>query len=340
MSNSQQTGEAPVRRPSPGAGPSWRSRGAAQWFWAVVGWLAAAAVIAVLVLRWHGADRPLTIALVGLTPLLFVPLAVAVAGSWRARSRTLRVVTGVTAASFLVTVSPVDAVIGCQADEAGDAITIYSANVLYDGGRADDVVTSILAEDADVVVLQEVRWPFLKELREDPRLADWVHRSDDAPSAPQGNLIWSRWPFADLTVDPFVSSQLVTAVVDGPAGPFAVTVVHTLAPSISANVPIWTAQLAQLATVDTSTPHMLVGDFNATADHRQFRSLFGRGWTDVHERKGCGFDATWPVDHELPFAVMRLDHALVTDHFEVLDVRFGEPAGSDHKPLVTDVRLD
>ena len=71
------------------------------------------------------------------------------------------------------------------------------------------------------------------------------------------------------------------------------------------------------------------------------RDLLGQGWTDVHEPKGCGLDATWPTGHttRLPIPVYRLDHVLVTDDFEVLDVRFGDPAGSDHIPVVAELQV-
>ena len=64
----------------------------------------------------------------------------------------------------------------------------------------------------------------------------------------------------------------------------------------------------------------------------------GQGWTDVHDDKGCRADPTWPTDG-LPFPVMRLDHILVTDDFEVLSTEMGDPGGSDHYPVISRIRF-
>lgn len=322
-------------RPRPAA----RARRARHWFFATSGWLALVPVIVVLVLRWRSLDSPLTIAIAGITPFLAAPLVAADIGSVLSRSPTLRVAAAVTTAAFLFTTSPIDAVIGCRGETADDAITIYTANVLFDHGRPADVAASIVAQDADVVILQEVVWEFLAVLREDQRLSDYRYRSNDEPGAPYGTLVWSRWPFADVGIEPFQVSELVNATIAGPTGEFTVTGLHVLAPAQPSHIGQWQNQFAQLSRIDTGTPRVVAGDFNATSDHRQFRDLLAAGWTDVHDEKGCGFDATWPVDHGLPFPVMRLDHVLVTDDFEVLDVRFGDPAGSDHKPVVASIRL-
>jgi endonuclease/exonuclease/phosphatase (EEP) superfamily protein YafD len=306
----------------------------------VAAWPLLIGVVGVLLLRQRGAGRPETVALVGFTPALAVPLALVALGAWRGRSPTLRVATAAVVAYFLAAMNPVSAVVGCGGTTADDAITVYTANVLAGGGRPNEVADSILASGADVFLLQEVTTPFLDELRSDPRMVDaYPHHSEPDHWAHSGRVIWSRWPLSDVVDEPFVVSRLVSATVESPQGSFRVGNVHTQAPSADDHVWAWRDQFDQLGRIDTTTPGLLAGDFNATADHRPLRDLLARGWTDVHEPKGCGFDATWPVDERVPTPFYRLDHVLVTDHFEVLDVGFGQPAGSDHLPVVTDLRL-
>ncbi len=310
-----------------------------RWFWVIVGWPALAVVLVGLALRWQDPYRPLVIALIGLTPFLGFPLFVGVFSAWLSRSNTLRAVAAVMTAAFVFTVSPVDAVIGCGAETAPDSLTIYSANVLAHGGRSSDIASSIIAEDPDVVAMQEVRWAVMTELRADPRLAEYRYWSNETMGMPVGELIFSRYPLEDVQVRPLHSGGLVTATVVSESGPFVLSSVHTQAPAEADNVRGWHRQLDQLANLDKSEPAILAGDFNATSDHQPFRTVLNSGWTDVHDEKGCGFDTTWPIDDRVPFPVYRLDHVLVTDHFEVLDVRFGDPAGSDHVPVITSVRL-
>lgn len=296
-------------------------------------------VAVVLILRWRSPESSLAIALVGFTPLLGAPLALGLVGAWFGRSPTVRGFAAVVAAGFLFTVSPIDAAIGCQAETAPDTLTVYTANVQAGVGRAADIAIAVAAADPDVVLLQEVRWQFLEAISADPLLAQYPYRSHEIDDGSRLRPVFSRWPIVDVEVERFVSSELVHATVEGPTGRFTVTNVHTLAPVHRSNVATWHAQFDQLSRIDRSTPRIMAGDFNATEDHQPFRQLLDTGWTDAHDSKGCGFDATWPDDSRVPFAFYRLDHVLVTDDFEVLDLRFGDPGGSDHKPVITDLRL-
>ncbi|MGH1489664.1 MAG: endonuclease/exonuclease/phosphatase family protein [Acidimicrobiales bacterium] len=331
------TGEIPIadgHEGQPSGSPRQRN-----WAWIIIGAPALAFVVLVLLLRWRTLGSPLTIALVGLTPFLAVPLLFGAVSSWFSRSVTMRAAAGLIAAAFLFTTSPIDAVIGCGGRTADDSITIYTANVLFDVGRPADVATSILAADPDVILMQETSLSFMRELQADPRMAEYQYRSEQIRGASLRTVIWSRLPILSLEMEPFDVSDLVNVTVASPYGEFVVTGLHTLAPIRQSYVPSWQRQFDQLAAIDTSTPRLIAGDFNATSDHKPFRTLLQSGWTDVHDEAGCGFDATWPVNGGLPIAVMRLDHVLMTDHFEVLDVQFGEPAGSDHKPVIASIRL-
>ncbi len=340
----QPDGTGPVPQPAqtPPARPTIGGRsahGPVARFFLFFGWSSVLVVVVVLALRSQALGSPLLIAVVGLTPFFAAPLAVAAVSSWLSRSAILRVATAATAAAFLFTTSPIDAIVGCGAESADDAITVYTANVLFYNDRPGDVGAAIVAQGADVVVMQETEDWFMSRLREDDRLADYRFRSDDQPGAGPGTVIWSRWPFADFEVDRLLVSDIVSATIAGPSGSFTVTGLHTLAPVRPGRVPIWSGQLQQLGRIETPTPRIMAGDFNATTDHRQFRDLLQSGWTDVHEPKGCGLDNTWPAGGDSPIPLMRLDHILVSDDFEVLDVRIGEPAGSDHRPVIASIRL-
>lgn len=308
--------------------------------WIVLTWPILGAVAAVLWARHDGGDRAATVALVGFTPALAAPLAAAALGAWRSNSTTLRAATALIAGYFLVMMNPVSAVIGCGGQSTAGDITIYTANVLVGGGRPSEVADSILAESADVFLLQEVSDSFLQSLLADERMVrTYPYRSHPEDWGHAGRIIWSRWPLTDSTNESFVTSRLVSTTVQSPQGPFRLTNIHAQAPDNGPKIGPWKAQFAQLAEIDTLAPAVMAGDFNATGDHRPFRTLLDRGWTDVHEPKGCGFGATWPIDNRVPVPFYRLDHVLVTDHFEVRDLRFGRPGGSDHLPVITELQL-
>jgi endonuclease/exonuclease/phosphatase family metal-dependent hydrolase len=231
-------------------------------------------------------------------------------------------------------------VLGCGPESSDDQVVIFDHNVQYRAGRAPDIAAQVVAAGADVLVLQEV-WPALMaELEADPALAEHRYRASEALDATTGLALWSRWPLPDATLGRPGGRPILRAEVDSPHGRFTVHAVHTSAPVGTALSAAWRTELAELATYGTATPTVLAGDFNATADHRQFRAVLDQGWTDVHRPKGCGFDATWPEGRAVPpVSLLRLDHVLVTEHVEVLATEIGPASGSDHRSVTATIRL-
>ena len=297
-----------------------------------------AAVSLVLILRWRPVDEGYMIALVALTPFLALPLILADLVAWFSRMSAVRVMAAVVTVSYLATVAPFDAVIGCQAETADDPIVVMTANVLKNGGRPETVAAEIVANDPDVVVMQEVRFDFAAAMDRQPGLDAWTFRSHRLPDADNGVVVWSKWPATNVEFGTLNANSSVTATIESPYGQFRLAGVHTLAPTSARRAGIWNRQFVDLQTFPTDRPAVMAGDFNATEDHHPFRTLLDQGWTDVHDNKGCGLDQTWPATR-LPVPIMRLDHILVTDDFDVLSTEIGEPGGSDHFPVISRMRL-
>ncbi|MDH3682178.1 MAG: endonuclease/exonuclease/phosphatase family protein [Acidimicrobiia bacterium] len=306
--------------------------------WLLLGWLLTAGIAAGLYLRWSIPSSSLMIALVSLAPLLVVPLVLVVVSAWRAWSRPLGLAAVALIIAYVATFVSVDAVVGCGPETAEDAIVVFTHNVWLHGGEPAAVAGSIAASDADVVVLQEV-WPaFMAELDGDPSLSGYRYRTAEPAEDTTGLAVWSRFPVADATIDRLGGVPMLRSRIDSPYGSFGLDAIHLTAPVAGENVASWQAQLDGLAGYDATGPGIMAGDFNATMDHSQFRHLLDQGWTDVHEPKGCGYDATWPTGRRTP-TLLRLDHVLVTDHFEVLAVEIGSSDGSDHRSVTATLRL-
>ena len=86
-------------------------------------------------------------------------------------------------------------------------------------------------------------------------------------------------------------------------------------------------------------PLVVVGDFNAT----QFSEVYERLTTDrlrsAHQDRGRGYAVTWPNGQWGVPSLIRIDQALLSPEVECLDIRQGEGRGSDHKPLILDVKI-
>lgn len=82
-------------------------------------------------------------------------------------------------------------------------------------------------------------------------------------------------------------------------------------------------------------PRLLVGDFNATLDHREIRRLLTRGFYDAADATGDGLSATWPVGRSLP--MITIDHVLVPREVRVRRVRVYDVPGSDHRAIIAEL---
>jgi endonuclease/exonuclease/phosphatase (EEP) superfamily protein YafD len=307
----------------------------------VVGWVFAAMVLVGLLLRWYRVSSQLLVWVVALTPLVIVPLAGLALTAWRTWDRKLALVFVGLFAGYLATFVSYQSVVGCDAATSEDEISIYTHNVWWRRGEPDAIARSIDESQADVIVLQEVSPELIDALGQHPLLADDYRYRASEPSDVDttGLAVWSRFPISEAAVevlDP--AAPLLRTTIDSPYGQFRLGAVHVSAPISGSGTEAWDAELQQLAGADTSSPALLVGDFNASEDHDQFRAILDAGWTDVHGPKGCGLDATWPEERIWP-TILQLDHVLVSDHFEVLAVEVGDNATSDHRPVTAKIRL-
>lgn len=81
-------------------------------------------------------------------------------------------------------------------------------------------------------------------------------------------------------------------------------------------------------------PALIGGDFNMPEDSRVFRAMT-RLYRSAFAAAGTGFGYTYPA--RLPW--IRIDHLLVNDRWDVRRCWVGEGIGSDHLPLLAEVKL-
>jgi endonuclease/exonuclease/phosphatase (EEP) superfamily protein YafD len=90
----------------------------------------------------------------------------------------------------------------------------------------------------------------------------------------------------------------------------------------------------ELARAHPELPTIVMGDFNTPIDSVWFEEA-RRDFTHAFEEAGDGLFTTWPV----PFPILAIDHIWLSRHFSVGCTRIGWSWVSDHRAIVTDVRL-
>lgn len=92
-------------------------------------------------------------------------------------------------------------------------------------------------------------------------------------------------------------------------------------------------------------PLILAGDFNLAAGSRPYRG-FPDEWLDAFAKRGRGFGHTFPTTVArwlgglaMPFPLVRIDYVLSTGGLEPTAAWVPEVGGSDHRPVVAELRL-
>jgi endonuclease/exonuclease/phosphatase (EEP) superfamily protein YafD len=224
-----------------------------------------------------------------------------------------------------------------EARAGAPRLRVLTANTYRGNVPPQELVELVRRERVDVLALQELT----------PQLADGLDRAGigellphDAriPESSDGSGLYSRLPLGRLAPFQGTRSVMAAATVDVPgAAPLRVISVHVAAPLRAGEVPRWRADLRALPAAPRLGPvQLLAGDFNSTLDHEELRDLLDRGYRDVAEVAGAGFQPTWRGGRALPITI---DHVLAPERLGVLDFTVHDLAGSDHRAVVAELAL-
>lgn len=225
-------------------------------------------------------------------------------------------------------------------DRPDGAARIATANVYIGNPDPVSLINEILAEDPDIIMLQEMSpriWALLKTL---PQLEEFTFRNVNARDNPDGTVLLSRLPARETGNVPLGSNAATSAEINIDGTWVRVINLHISAPISDGLIARGKTQLRELRTaVDASaTPVVIAGDFNATVQHARFQDLMGDNLQDAHQLAGRGFGATWR-HHRLDGLppILRIDHILLTEQLDAIHSWTGDTTGSDHEVLFADV---
>lgn len=211
-------------------------------------------------------------------------------------------------------------------------LRILTLNALVGAADANDVRGVVLRLAPDLLAIQELTPDLVSRLC-DVGLADVLPYSelDPRPGA-KGIGVWSRWPLVRLSAVPDTNRPMPRLALDRGV-PVTVTLVHPEAP-LGARQRAWRHDLSRLLSslAEVAGHHVVIGDFNATRDNKEFRLLLAAQFADCADiaasRRWPG--VTWPANHWLP-PLLRLDHILVSrTGARVCESRTVRVRGTDH----------
>jgi endonuclease/exonuclease/phosphatase (EEP) superfamily protein YafD len=279
------------------------------------------------------------VSLISFTPYVLPVALIAVGVSAALQQLRPLVVTAVAALALFSVLAP--RVFGAKSSDSGTPLRVMSANMLHGNGDAEQLLGLVRTRRVEVLTVQELTPPLARRLAALGIREQLPH----AVLAPQkgviGTGIYSRFPARPAEVERHGFLQ-ARALIAGPAGSeLDVASVHPVPPTSPTAVGSWERGLKAL-------PHpgqepgttLLLGDFNATLDHAEFRDLLDHGYADAGERVGEGLIPTWPaVDKPFWFLPVTIDHLVFERELGVRDYEVIDIGGTDHRALYGELVL-
>lgn len=305
-------------------------------------WLMTAAMGALALSQAIGITGSPTVYVVhSLTPYLLAPAAPLAALAALGRHHVLALTNAMILLALMVLTGPVVFDGGAPlAPPDAATVRVAHANAYYMNDTPRAAAATLLGLGVDVIAVTEY----------DDELADafdalgvddrYAFRIDQSSPSPGGVALFSRYPIVEGSVVLIGRQYGIEAIVDVNGSLLRVMVVHpfpgadeTALADLNNDLRVFAARAAS-----PGPPTMLVGDFNASRWHPQFRELLGTGLADAHEALGKGFSRSWPTGAGLPRFV-RLDHALLDDRVIPVQVNDIVVPGSDHLGFVVEVAI-
>ena len=306
-----------------------------------IAWLLAGAWAAWAIVRTFGLDWGLPmVQVLAFTPFATAAVVVPIAFALLTRRYAAAAVAVVAAIALAAAVLPRAFGGPTEAEgNPGPTLRVLAANVKFGEGDPAELVALAERLDVDVLGVQEITPELAGEL-DRAGLADLLPaRRVNAEPGSFGGALYTRLAMPrSSTVALPGGFPLVHGAIELPGAPaIEAYSVHTQAPSTSRSDE-WDDDLRALPAASEAPLRIMLGDFNATLDHDEFRDLLDRGYADVADTLGDGLTTTWPEQRRLP-PLVTIDHVLVDARIGIRDYSTHVIAGSDHRAVYAELEL-
>lgn len=222
-------------------------------------------------------------------------------------------------------------------------VIVMTANLHLGQANARSVVAAVRKHRVDVLMLEE-----LTPLAQQHLVAAGLnrllpHHASDPGAAAAGTGLWSRYRLSGVQrrrrrgfLFAFVTARVA---LPGVRSRPTVAALHMSGPVPDSGN--WNRDIARLPgvlrTLPPTAPVIAGGDFNATPDTVQFRTVLGTGYRDAVVQAGAGTTRTYPSDEPFP-PLIAIDHVLSRAAVGQAAATIEIP-GSDHRALVVTVAV-
>ncbi|NJN19395.1 MAG: endonuclease/exonuclease/phosphatase family protein [Oscillochloris sp.] len=223
-----------------------------------------------------------------------------------------------------------------QPDAGGQEVRLLVYNIYHQNPDPAQIVAEVQHHNPDIVFLMEYSDAIQQQI--EGAFSDYPYRLIRPSRMTMGLALFSRYPFEATTIHRAEATRIPVFEVDIRLNNRIVSFVggHPWPPQ-----PRWGAlhrsQVAAISTVaeQAGRPLIVAGDFNAAPWTHSMRGLAERSQVR-HIRGPLDLTKTWLIAP--PFG-LPLDHVLISDEWQVQAYTYGNPSGSDHLPLVIDMRV-
>jgi endonuclease/exonuclease/phosphatase (EEP) superfamily protein YafD len=315
---------------------------------AFVGWSTtiALATLAVLHFAWHDGTHLLTM-FNAFTRYLYLPAYAVLGFALWTRRRRLAIANAAIIACHLYWLAPdflrdrrfdVPATTSAAAANS-PSIRIFFANVRAINWERGPLLREIRDAKPDVVILVEFSQIWWNAFHHSPLIATYPFGSGMDHARIDAINVFSKLPLKSDTNEWFAGRCIETVEIEVGSQTLRIAGLHAPRPMEYLDndyVGYWKQALPMLLRMER--PLVAIGDFNATQYSSVYQALKAGGLRSAHEDRGRGYAVSWP-NGDLWIPPIRIDQAFVSANVECVAIQEGEGSGSDHKPLILDVRL-
>lgn len=306
--------------------------------------------------------------LLSFMPWMVIPSIAALALALLSRRVLVMAAAGVFLAAQLFWLWPPDAGradAGATPGPGGSSLQLTAMNINSRFGQADAAVIIRLVRENGVGLLtvQEHTQALEDRLAAEGLGRLLPHKVSSPTDDGAGSATYSKHAMEAVGLVPDTPFQMRTVRLRlqdaGHAAVLEVTNVHAL-PPVDVRVGQWRSDLAALRELIGSTESdaggpggpgnmLLIGDFNATYDHAEFRSVLdggpgGRKMVDVGTASGGRLIPTWPMEatwpmEGIPLPGIAIDHVVTSPHIGNSGYSVHRIPGTDHAAVMATLSI-